>query len=164
MFLGTSAPTLLYWAQIAPSSRGVFAVGALALLLTAAAALDALGTTLYTRALRAGGPRSGVGLAVLLIGPLLGAPLAIPLCLVAAGLSAFLEDLTGVPAGALAAACACGAAVLLALVVARERRRRPRAPGVSTSPAAPRRFYSCWRLWSCSCCWRSARCAPPSPT
>jgi predicted ribosomally synthesized peptide with SipW-like signal peptide len=123
--LAATPSTIVYWVRVSDVTPGVFFLGTAALLLTAVVVFSMLGGRLYALAASRGEPRGGGTVRVMLIvGPLLGSPLAMILCAIAAGTLAFFADVTGIPVGVITAGSVVGAAALAALVLARQARNR----------------------------------------
>jgi hypothetical protein len=124
-----SSPTIFYWSQISPYVPDVLPFGLATLVLVAVVALEAIANRLYVRAVRDRAARGGIVAMMLLLGPLLGSPLAVLLCSITAVTLVFLQDLTSVPVGVLGAACAVVAAALLMTLIVR-RTRQSQAPRI----------------------------------
>jgi hypothetical protein len=124
-YLASMPPTVIYWVLISPMTLGALIFGAVTVLLASVATFATLASRLYARALREGDLRGGrAGITLLILGPLFGSPLAVVLCSIAGAVLAFIEDVTGIPAGEANAVMAAVAAALVALVVVRQTRRQ----------------------------------------
>ncbi len=118
-----SSPTIFYWSQISPYVPDVLPFGLVTLVLVAVVAFEVIANRLYVRAVREGAARGGIAATVLLLGPLLGSPLAVLLCSITSVTLVFLQDLTGVPVGVLGTAWAVVAAALLVTLIVRRTRQ-----------------------------------------
>lgn len=124
-------PSVLYWGVISPFLPAIMLPVMVSLVLLAALAFYGIDRAIEQRAIRDGGDRDsndgcGATRVLVLLGPVAGAPVVTLFCLVASPILLFMQDVTDIPAAALAiAGCVVALALLIWVAMRYARRQAP---------------------------------------